>query len=197
VLVWLFAMTGCAAAPPRRIYELAGAASPQARSAAPAAPAAPVLHLAAVRVPDYLDSNDIVLRVGQHQLQTVSTARWGERLSAGLTHALASDLAERLPSIAVTADPSGDAAAARVFVSVETFDVWADGHCVLKASWTIVPSRQEDVPDHHEAVPRVGAGTFVSSPDATVTGDAAVVNGMAAAVEKLADSLAPAAAQMR
>ena len=146
-----------------------------------------MLRLAAVRVPDYLDSNDIVLRVGPHQLQTLATARWGERLSAGVTHALAGDLAGRLPAVQVTADPSGDEFAARVLVSVETFDVWADGHCVLKAGWTIVSA-------HPPAVSSAGGGTFVAAPGTALTGDAAVVGGMADAVEQLAQSLAPAAA---
>jgi len=181
----LLAIAGCAAPPPRRIYELGRAADPKATAAVAAGP---VLRLAPVLVPDYLDSNDIVLRVGEHQLQPAATARWGERLSWGVTHALASDLAERMPAVRVSVDPSGEESAARLLVSVETFDVWADGHCVLKANWSILGM-------HGDVLPGAGGGTFVATPGAgNDGGDTAVVDAMAAAVEKLADGLAPAAA---
>ena len=146
----------------------------------------PVVQLQRVLVPDYLDTTDILERVGEYEVKASSTGRWGERLSLGITHALGSDLAIRLPMNRVTLDHPADKSVRRILVSVDRFDVWADGHCVLTANWSIVEP-------HSGAVLTEGRGNFVTTP---VRGgnpsDGAVVAGMADAVNQLADSIASA-----
>ena len=95
------------------------ASSDSAVSTAGAA-AAPVLQLRRVLVPDYLDTTDILLRVGQHELQASHTGRWGERLSVGITHALRADLADRLPKDTVLLGPSADRSARQILVTVDS-----------------------------------------------------------------------------
>jgi uncharacterized protein len=183
VIALLALFAGCASHPSRNIYVL-NRASNSAVSTAGAA-AAPVLHLERVLVPDYLDTTDILLRVGQHELQVSHTGRWGERLSVGITHALRADLAERLPKETVLLGRTADRSARQMRVMVDAFDVWADGHCVLQANWSLETENR--------AVVKNGHGTFTAPVAGGATGgDGAVVSSMANAVGQLADSIASA-----
>jgi uncharacterized protein len=147
----------------------------------------PVVQLQRVLVPDYLDTTDMIERVGQYQLKSSSTGRWGERLSLGITHALGSDLAIRLPMNTVTFDHPAEKSVRQILVSVDRFDVWRDGHCVLTANWSILET-------HRGAVLTEGRGNFVSMPArGDNPSDGAIVAGMADAVSKLADSITLAA----
>lgn len=147
----------------------------------------PAVQLRRVLVPDYLDTTDILERVGQYQLKPISGGRWGERLSLGITHALGRDLAVGLPMNTVTFDRTAAKAARQILVSVDKFDVWGDGHCVLTATWSILES-------HSGAVLTEGWGNFVTTPvRSSNPSDVAVVAGMADAVSRLADSITLAA----
>ena len=147
----------------------------------------PVVQLRRVLVPDYLDTTDMIERVGQYQLKSSSTGRWGERLSLGITHALGSDLAIRLPMSTLTFDHPAEKSVRQILVSVDRFDVWRDGHCVLTASWSILET-------HNGTVLTEGRGNFVTMPMRSGSpGDGAIVAGMADAVSELADSITLAA----
>jgi uncharacterized protein len=147
----------------------------------------PVVQLRRVLVPDYLDTTDMIERVDQYQLKSSSTGRWGERLSLGITHALGIDLAIRLPTNTVTFDHPADKSVKQILVSVDRFDVWRDGHCVLTANWSILET-------HSGAVLAEGRGNFVTVPARGGSpGDGAIVAGMADAVSELADSITLAA----
>lgn len=178
---WLVG-AGCASNPTPHLYLLGRPAeswsAPASLSGAPRVQVCPIL------VPDYLDTTELVLRSGNHELKVSSGARWGERLSIGLTAALAADLAARLPEDWVMLDPSGENAARRVFVTVTAFDVWADGHCVLAAGWTVRAGNRATVLGE-------GHGTFaIPAAGADPVGDAAIVAAMAEDVGRLADSMA-------
>jgi uncharacterized lipoprotein YmbA len=144
------------------------------------------VQLQRILLPDYLDTTDLVLRSGAHELKVSPTGRWGERLSIGLTDALAAALAVRLPQDAVVLDPAGEPAARRVLVDVAAFDVWPDGHCVLAASWTVLARDPA-------AAAVSGRETFdLAAGGPAAAGDAAVVAAMAQAVGRLADRVAAA-----
>jgi uncharacterized lipoprotein YmbA len=147
----------------------------------------PVVQLRRVLVPEYLDTTDMIERVGQYQLKSSSTGRWGERLSLGITHALGSDLASRLPKNTVTFDHPAEKSVSQILVGVDRFDVWGDGHCVLTANWSILET-------HSGAVLTEGRGNFVTMPMRGASpSDGAIVAGMADAVSELADSITLAA----
>jgi len=135
-----------------------------------------------------LDSTDIVWRAGQHRLQTSPTGRWGERLSLGITQALATDLMARLPQDRVVWSDREQKSARELLVDVEGFDSWPDGHCVLSATWTLTDAT-------NGAVLGGARETFTAAPAGGKTeSDVRVVAGMADALGKLADSIASAAA---
>jgi uncharacterized protein len=181
VIALLSLLAGCASHPSRNVYVLSSASDPIKSDAGAAT--APVLQLERVLVPDYLDTTEILLRVGQHELQVSHTGRWGERLSAGIARALRADLADRLPKDTVLLGRSADSSARQLRVTVDTFDVWADGRCVLRANWSLEAENR--------GVVKSGHGTFTAPVAGGATGsDAAVVSSMANAVSQLAESIA-------
>jgi uncharacterized protein len=179
------AVAGCASGRVRQIYVLSDAVDMPKDSQG--AGGGSELQLERVLVPDYLDTTDILWRAGEHELKESSSGRWGERLSLGIMHALWADLAVRLPQDRVMLAGPVERSARQIRVNVEAFDVWPQGHCVLAANWTILDSDRT-------VVLAAGRGTFVVPPDRSgKPSDGAVVSGMAEALRRLADSIAPAA----
>jgi len=185
---FLLCLAACSSGPPLRTYVL----TPPLQTTPTPLPALPVgrIVIARVRVPDYLDTNDIVLRDGNDQVKASATGRWAERLSRGLTRALADDLGAHLEPEEVLSDAT-TAAPRQVLVDVSALDLWPDGHCTLAATWAIV----------NHAPPRAvayGGGTFNSSPavssvgvgSAVGGGDGRLVDALSRTVGKLADAIA-------
>jgi uncharacterized lipoprotein YmbA len=142
------------------------------------------LQLERVLVPDYLDTTDILSRVGKHELHASPSGRWGERLSLGIMHALWADLAVRLPQDGVTLARPAERPAREILVTVDAFDVWPNGHCVLAANWRILDTDRT-------VVLATGSGTFIVPPDRSgKPSDGAVVSAMADALRQLAESIA-------
>ncbi len=151
---------------------------------AEAAPRGPELQLQRVLVPDYLDTTDLLLRVGTHEIRESATGRFGERLSLGVTHALRSDLAARLPLDAIALAQPAEISARQILVTVDVFDVRPNGGCVLAANWTILEADRR-------AVLTADHGTFITaSAGGGISDDAAIVSAMADAVRQLADRIA-------
>ena len=174
---------GCASSPPTRIFVLGSAAADNV----------PVgegrgrpVWLRPVLVPDYLDTTDILLRTGIHEVAPSRTGRWAERLSSGVTHALLQDLAARLPQAAVTLDDGGQDSAV-VSVTVDAFDILAVGRCVLSASWTVAAGRGAAAAPERAVI---SASFAAASPGGSV--DTAIVAAMADDLDRLADRLAAA-----
>jgi uncharacterized protein len=165
----------------RHIYSLDGTVELAAQPGVAAE--RPVLQLQRVLVPDYLDTTDIQLRTGAHEIHESATGRFAERLSLGITHALRSDIASRLPLYTVALGHAGDAPARQILVNVEAFDVAPDGRCLLVADWSIL-----DV-DHRVSL-AADRGTFTATAAGLKTGDAAIVAAMAEAVRQLAERVA-------
>jgi len=149
--------------------------------------AAGVLQVEVVALPAYLDNTDILLRRGPHRLESVPSGHWGERLSLGLTQALAAELTDKLPRIRVVLERPESRTVRLLRVSVASFDVFADGHTVLVAEWTVVDKPRAGA---SASAPVFGDGTFVTPPLSQVHPDvAALVDAMSAAVARLADGI--------
>jgi uncharacterized lipoprotein YmbA len=176
-------LTGCAGSPLPRVYVLGTPvrADPGVTNEA----GRPVVELPTVALPDYLDSTDIAVRNGQNELVPSTTGRWGERLSLGITHALAADLSQRLPGVLVTRSGVPGQSSVSLLVNVEAFDVHPDGQCVLAARWSIPGSTGQPATISQQ-------GTFVTKAAAgsAPLSDAAIVAAMVAAVDQLADRIA-------
>jgi uncharacterized lipoprotein YmbA len=181
-------LAGCAGSPPRSLFVLskpdsgAAAAAPAAAASAAAATGMPVLQVAPVLIPDYLDSTDIQWRVGEHELKASPTGRWGERLSVGISNALRSAIAARLPDDVIVSSRAAAKSEPRILITVDAFDAWPDGHCVLAANWTMTgPGGVNGSLDR---------GIF-TAPANPVAGsrDAAVVAGMSTVLDALAERI--------
>lgn len=176
----LLLLASCSASPLLGVYVLS------TPSTAPAAISnginEPRLQLQKVSVPDYLDSTDILLRVGKNELKASKTGQWGERLSKGMTDALAAALGRRLPGFLVTSAATHGEPGRRLLVDVEALDVQPDGRCAMSANWTVL---SED----GRTVRASGRGSFEVASAAT-TGDATVVAAMTNIVGQLAASVA-------
>jgi uncharacterized lipoprotein YmbA len=172
-------LAACGSLPASHIYILTPPADASASLPVPAN--APAFELLPVGIPDYLDTTDILLRNGANELVASPTAHWGERLSAGLTRALAVGLQKQLPAASVTLLPSFGQKSRRIVVTVEALDLWADGHCVLTAHWMILG-------DSGQSALASSRGSFTAPPQGT--GDGAAVAGVSSVVAQLTDQVA-------
>jgi uncharacterized lipoprotein YmbA len=181
-LTLLLALCACTSGPPIRTFVLAPALQAVGPSPMPTSSPGRIV-IRRVLVPDYLDTTDIVVREGNNEVKASHTGKWGERLSQGLTHALAADLATRLPSNILVLD-SSNTEDRQLLINVNGLDLWQDGRCVISATWTIV--------DHQGPRSFVGGnGTFASSPSDSTSGpgDTRLVDAIARTVAKLADAI--------
>ncbi len=140
----------------------------------------PHLELKTVTVPDYLDTTDIVRRTATNQVVISTKGRWGERLSIGITHTLAVDLATRLPNVVIESRGAYEPAR-RLLVDVERFEISESGLCTLTARWRITRADNKVAANSQQ-------GAFVVT--ATSTTDAAVSLAMTSAIDQLAARIA-------
>jgi len=143
------------------------------------------LEVRRILVPDYLDSTDILMRIGSEEMKASATGRWGERLSLGLTHALGADLAARMTGYSIVEDGSSNPER-RLLITITALDLWQNGRCVLAANWSIV--------DQDSVVPVTsGSGTFESlnADGSTIVTDSRLADAVARTLGKLADRVVP------
>ena len=141
------------------------------------------LRLQRVLIPDYLDTSDILSREGAHEVHESTTGRFAERLSVGITHALRSDLALRLPQYSIALSQSAGTPARQVVVAVDQIDIQPNGRCVLIADWTVVDADRKTLIS-------AGRGTFNAGAPGVSPPDAAIVTAMADVVRQLANRIA-------
>ncbi len=138
------ALAGCVAGPPLNLYTLSegSASSEGAMTAAaadpPPAKGAPVIQIARVSMPEYLDSQDLIVRRGD-VLERSSTGRWASRLSIAATDLLTAQLTVHTPDAWVTDVPPARAPDYRLIVHIDRLDITSSGTGVLEADWDIVP----------------------------------------------------------
>ena len=168
--------TGCAS-PALSLYTLE---PPEPRSEGARLGQSPfVIEVRRVILPDYLDSQDILVRDGA-RLDRSPRGRWASRLSVTITHYLTGLLAARRPNALVTDQPQVRTPDDRVFVMISTFDVTRPGTATLQANWTVLPRD----PGRPERVQR--ARFTVNGPVAT---DQDVVTLMQGLLIRLADTI--------
>ncbi len=90
---------GCGAPPPQ-VYVLGNAVADAPATASQMN--TPTVEVRPARVPDYLDTTDIVTRGAGGLIVPSQSGRWGERFSIGLTRAVGAALTKKLP------EPRGD-----------------------------------------------------------------------------------------
>ena len=136
LLVALALLTASCASPPLSLYTLEPSDLPS--QAAPLARRSIVIEIRRVSVPDYLDTQDILVRDGS-TLQRSAHGRWATRLSLGVTRYLTGLLAARHLGALVTDQAQIETPDARISVTISTLDITSAGVATLEADWTLVP----------------------------------------------------------
>jgi uncharacterized protein len=135
VLLAALLASGCAA-PAVHSFLLSGASAGSTAAPVLAGPR-PMLLLRPVRMPDHLDTRDMLVRDGLNRIRGSRTGRWADRLSVGLRQALAEDLQNRLPGQEVVTDAAPPGPFLRLTLDVSRFDLFSDGTLVLQARWRL------------------------------------------------------------
>jgi uncharacterized lipoprotein YmbA len=180
-------VSGCSpSGPPPKIYVLGGgiSAEPQMVSQLDK----PTVEVRPARVPDYLDTTDIVTRGAGGLIVPSESGRWGERFSIGLARAVTAELRHRLPQLAITTSAWSAEPKWEVQIELDAFDVQPTSNSTLAATWSIIDVQRRRT-WAEERVVLSDRGTFQT--------DAAVVAVMGHQVEdlaaRIAESLAPVA----
>jgi uncharacterized lipoprotein YmbA len=171
-------LAGCGTFALPRVYVL-GDLSPAASGVTDEAGLAH-LELKTVTVPDYLDTTRILRRGASHEVIASQAGQWGERVSIGVTRALAADLARRLPSVVIESREAYEPPR-RLLVDVERFEIGEDGACTLTARWRVSVSGEKVPSPSHR-------GTFIET--ATSNTDEAAAWAMTSAIDQLAGQIA-------
>ena len=166
------------ASPPLSLYTLEP--SDTLSRAVPLKNKAMVIEIRRVAIPDFLDTQDILVRDG-NTLQRSTHGRWASRLSFGITHYLTGLLAARRPDALVTDQPQTEAPNERIFIVINTLDVTSAGTATLEADWTIVP-RNPGLPTRRQRG-RFSASGSVASDQDVVTLMQMVLTQLAAAID--------------
>ncbi|NHO31068.1 PqiC family protein [Acetobacter fallax] len=178
-LFFSVSLSACAG-PPLQLYTLGGAATPAGQAQGLVAPGTPVLEIRRVSLPDYLDTQDIVVRNGQ-SLDRSPNGRWAERLSDGITDFIVARVGSARPDIFVTGQSLTGPATARLAISITRLDVAASGTAILEASWAVIPA------DEHQPEGQLQRGTIsVSGPSKT---DANIVTLTNTLIRQLSDRI--------
>ncbi len=184
----LLCAAACSSGPPRRIYVLTPPTDSVHTTMTPSSTGDPMapnqrLEVRGILVPDYLDSTDILMRIGSDQVKASATGRWAERLSLGVTRALRADLAVRMPQYSIVQDGSSNPQR-RLLITITALDLWQNGRCVLAANWSIV--------DQDSAIPVTSGSSTFDSQEAggtTAVTDESRVEAVARTLGKLSDSI--------
>ena len=174
------ALSGCHSADPYPNVYVLGIAPP-VRPADESQLGQPVIEVKLAQLPDYLDSTDIITHRAGGRVTASETGRWGERLSVGVTRAVALSLAAQLPGLAVTTLPPLAAPWRQVRIEIDSFSARPDGECVVSAEWSIRAG------DNGRLLEKQRTALVVA---VAGSGDAAVVAAMGSEVNTLADRIA-------
>jgi uncharacterized protein len=137
----------------------------------------PVLQLRPVSVPDYLDTREILRRDRQNEVTASSTGLWAERLSVGVTHALAASLTTDLPGVVIVTGQPEAPPSRQIVVDVLEFEIGDHERCLLTARWTSLSG-------DGGKVLRRESDSFVEQ--AAPPGDMGVAAAMTRAIDRLA-----------
>lgn len=174
------------ASPPVTLYALgaSGGEASDGDGAVALRPGSTVIELARVTLPDYLDTQDILVRRGS-VLASSHTGRWASRLSLGATDLLAARLARTRPGALVTGQPQTTTPTYRLVVNISRFDValQADGagRGTLDADWLIVP-RDATLPTLRDRVSLEATGA-VGSDQGVVSLETTLLSRLADAID--------------
>jgi hypothetical protein len=122
-----------------KYFVLTPNAAPAAPPSSPSASGGLILGLGPVKLPAYLDRNEVVMRAAENRLEMTKNDRWGEPLEKNFTRVLTRDLSSQLGTQQIVAYPwyATTKIDMQVEVEVYRFEADAQGTAKLSAKWTI------------------------------------------------------------
>jgi uncharacterized protein len=189
-------IAGCSSSPPPQLYLLSSQARPP-QTATPqqsidrptriSARPDPVSAAIDVFVPEYLDSNKIIVRTDANQVKALDDAQWAENLSVTAARTLAADLSTLLPADDIVPMPSkiDRPVDYRISVDLSKFESDIYGTANIVGRWVIADTRNSQE--------RASARFAFSAPTDTQSNQsiaASMSNNLLAVSMQIANSLA-------
>jgi uncharacterized lipoprotein YmbA len=145
LVVLLLSLAGCGSLAPRpdpsRFFLLTPVAQTEGAGAKTSSnPEGISLGIGPIKLPGYLDRQEIVTRIAPNRLDVAENDRWGEPLEANFTRALSQNLASllRIDRLAFYPWESGKRPNYQVEVEVLRFESNAAGDAQLAARWSVI-----------------------------------------------------------
>ena len=103
--------------------------------------------LGPIKLPPYLDRQEVVTRAAPNRLELSKEARWGESLQNGFTSVMARDLAAQAGTRRVIVFPWYNTVHVdlQVQIDVYRFETDGNGNAQLSAKWTILDSTGKNI----------------------------------------------------
>jgi len=130
-------VTGCGSSKPVRYYVLSSMDRPAMRASDEGA--GRTIEVGQVRLPAYLDRQQIVSRSSDNSVQLAEYDRWAELLKDSVPRIIAANLAAMLPGDRVLLYPLNtlDKPDCKVTIDIQRFDGAVGGVAVLEAEWSL------------------------------------------------------------
>jgi len=135
--VWLVVAAGCGTSKPAHYYVLSSIDRPS--TAATGGGTMHTIGVGPVRLPSYLDRQEIVSRTSDNSVKLAEFDRWAEPLKDSVPRIVAANLAALLPNDRVLLYPwrRPDALDCQVSIDVQRFDGTVGGTATLEAEWSL------------------------------------------------------------
>ncbi len=164
---------------PSKFFVLAPAGAAAASSIAPAGltpSSGPTIGLGPIKLPEYLDRDEVVTRVGPNRLELSDKDRWAEPLDSNFKQVIAQDLTQSLGTHSITFYPwSGTIRVDyQVRIEVYRFETDPSANAQLVAHWQVLD----------------GSGKLLYAGDSNLSEQAQPGEPVAAALSRTVDGLA-------
>ena len=138
VLVAIITLPGCGSSPKENYYTLSSAGSLNGSAPTDGARTYSVA-VGPITLPEVVDRQEIVLRVGPNEVTFVELHRWAGSLKNEIPRVIADNLADYLNIRQVSAYPqsAGDNADYRILVDIQRFDSTIGESVTIDALWTV------------------------------------------------------------
>ena len=180
-VLWALAVSGCFAPQPdpSKFFLLAPAGGVAGNSIAPAGlspSSSPTIGLGPIKLPEYLDRDEVVTRVGPNRLELSDKDRWAEPLNDNFRQVLAQDLTRALGTHSIVFFPWVGTTHIdyQVRIDVYRFETDPNANAQLVAHWQVLD----------------GSGKLLYSADSNLTEQAQPGEPVAAALSRTVERLA-------
>ncbi len=144
-ILWAFVVviSGCASSQPARFYQLSSLSGQTLATRDGSPQGSMIVTIGPLRIPDYLDRPQIMIRSGQNELRLSEFDRWAGSLDNDVVRVLVENISSLLPPerfFVTRWTPLLESqlpASYRVEVLIERFDGSLGGMVFLKAHWVI------------------------------------------------------------